>query len=111
MMMMNLFTSDPSVIFATTGSSRAGVMPCTYCGVTAASSITTPADFADAFSAALRMSSTTASRPTDMCLPGEWCGEARLLPEQLLLTSTPGEFVHRRVDLEHSARQDVPGSR
>ena len=66
MMMTNLLTRLPSAIFHTTGSSRAGVMPWTYCGVTAASSMTTPAVFALAFSAAERMSSTTASRPTDM---------------------------------------------
>ena len=72
MMMTNLFTSDPRAILPTTGSSRAGVRPCTYCGVTAASSMTTPAAFADAFIAALRMSSTTASSPTDMRVLFPW---------------------------------------
>ncbi len=65
MMMTNLLTRLPIAIFPTIGNSRAGVIPCTYWGVTAASSITTPAVFALALTAAVRMSSTTASKPTD----------------------------------------------
>src|SRR5215211_2318001 len=45
----SLFFSEPKAIFRTIESSRAAAKPTTYRGVTAASSITTPAAFAPAF--------------------------------------------------------------
>jgi hypothetical protein len=44
----SLFFSEPKAIFRTIESSRAAAKPTTYRGVTAASSITTPAAFAPA---------------------------------------------------------------
>ncbi len=45
----SLLKIDPRAIFQTIGSSRAAGRFCTYFGVTAVSSITTPSDFAPAF--------------------------------------------------------------
>ena len=65
-MMMNLLNRLPSAICLTTWSSRAGVKTRTYCGVTAASSMTTPAVLALALGAAVSTSSTTASKPNEI---------------------------------------------
>src|SRR5690625_3662178 len=47
-MMIALFTNDPRAMARTTGNSLLGVIPWTYWGVTAASSMITPVAFADA---------------------------------------------------------------
>ena len=57
-MMTSLLRSEPLAIRQIIGSSRAGVTSETYCGVTAASSITTPAAFADVFAVSAATSST-----------------------------------------------------
>ena len=48
-MKTSLLRSEPLVMRQIIGSSRAGVTPSMYCGVTAASSMTTPAAFEDVF--------------------------------------------------------------
>src|SRR5215208_229856 len=60
-MKTSLLRSDPIAIRLIIGSSRSAVIPCTYWGVTAVSSITTPAAFAVARPAAAPMSSTDAA--------------------------------------------------
>jgi len=59
--MISLFFSEPSAMRPMIGSSRAASNPWTYFGVTAASSITTPAALAPALAAAPAMSSTEAA--------------------------------------------------
>src|SRR6478609_7792337 len=56
-----LLRSDPIAMRLMIGSSRSAAMPWTYCGVTAVSSMTTPAAFAVARPAAAPMSSTEAA--------------------------------------------------
>ena len=53
----SLLKSEPFVIFQMIGSSRSGVKPVTYCGVTAVSSMTTPAALVLALPAAAATSS------------------------------------------------------
>ena len=60
-MITSLLTSDPFAMRQIIGSSRFGLMPVTYCGVTAASSMTTPAALAPALPVAAAMSSTDAA--------------------------------------------------
>src|SRR5689334_17295502 len=60
-MKTSLLRSDPTAIRLIIGSSRSAVIPCTYWGVTAVSSITTPAAFAVARPVAAPMSSTEAA--------------------------------------------------
>src|SRR5690242_5754099 len=60
-MKISLLRRDPIAIRLIIGSSRSAVIPCTYCGVTAVSSITTPAAFAVARPVAAPMSSTEAA--------------------------------------------------
>ena len=60
-MMIALLPSDPRAIRAIMGSSRDGSTPCTYCGVTAVSSTTTPAALTLARPAAAATSSTLAA--------------------------------------------------
>src|SRR5829696_10173272 len=60
-MMSSLLRSDPTAMRRMIGSSRSAVRPCTYCGVTAVSSTTTPAAFTLARPAAAPMSSTEAA--------------------------------------------------
>jgi hypothetical protein len=57
----SLLRRDPTAIRLIIGSSRSAAIPCTYCGVTAVSSMTTPAAFAVARPAAAPMSSTEAA--------------------------------------------------
>src|SRR6478735_11085994 len=57
----SLLRRDPIAIRLIIGSSRSAVMPCTYCGVTAVSSMTTPAALAVARPVAAPMSSTEAA--------------------------------------------------
>ena len=84
-MMSSLLRIDPIAIFFTIGSSRAAATPWTYCGVTAVSSITTPAALAVALPAAaltssmdaaaiLAMAATSSRRPNRPALirPGPW---------------------------------------
>ena len=54
----SLLIREPRAIFQMIGSSRSGLKPCTYLGVTAASSMTTPAVLEPASAAAAAMSST-----------------------------------------------------
>src|SRR4051794_22711896 len=58
--MNSLLRSEPTAMRLMIGISRSAAMPCTYCGVTAVSSTTTPAAFALARPAAAPMSSTDA---------------------------------------------------
>ncbi len=60
-MKSSLLRSEPTAIFLMIGSSRCGSTPCTYCGVTAVSSTTTPADLTLARPAAAPTSSTDAA--------------------------------------------------
>ena len=60
-MMSSLLRSEPTAMRLMIGSSRSGVKPCTYRGVTAVSSTTTPAAFALARPAAAATSSTEAA--------------------------------------------------
>src|SRR5919112_2897913 len=60
-MMRNLLRSDPRAIRLMIGNSRSAARLRTYCGVTAASSMTTPAALAPAFAAAVPTSSTDAA--------------------------------------------------
>ena len=71
----SLLSSEPRAIFLMIGSSRSAASPWTYCGVTAASSTTTPAAFIEARPAAAPTSSiddaasfasaaTSSNRPT-----------------------------------------------
>src|SRR3954449_5700937 len=60
-MKSSLLRSDPIAIRLIIGSSRSAVIPCTYWGVTAVSSTTTPAALAVARPVAAPMSSTDAA--------------------------------------------------
>ena len=60
-MISSLLRSEPQKIFLIIGSSRDGSAPETYCGVTAASSMTTPAALAPAFAAPAATSSSEAA--------------------------------------------------
>ena len=60
-MMTILLTNDPLAMRQIMGNSRFGSMPVTYCGVTAASSMTTPAAFAPALPVAAAISSVDAA--------------------------------------------------
>ena len=60
-MISSLLRSEPQKIRLIIGSSRDGSAPDTYCGVTAASSITTPAALAPALAAPAATSSTEAA--------------------------------------------------
>ena len=60
-MISSLLRSEPDGDRRMIGSSRSAARPCTYCGVTAVSSTTTPAAFALARPAAAPMSSTEAA--------------------------------------------------
>src|SRR5829696_4410185 len=60
-MISSLLRSEPIAILRMIGSSRSAASPCTYCGVTAVSSTTTPAAFTLARPAAAPMSSTEAA--------------------------------------------------
>ena len=82
-MMTSLLMREPRAIFAMIGSSRAGLSPDTYCGVTAVSSMTTPTAFEEAFTALeatssmdeavafarVAISSSRATSPPDMSFP------------------------------------------
>ena len=59
--MASLLIRDPAAILATIGISRAAGSPVTYFGVTAASSITMPADLPPALAAWAAISSTCAA--------------------------------------------------
>ncbi len=60
-MKSSLLRIEPIAIFLMIGSSRSEVTPCTYCGVTAMSSTTTPAALVLA-AADMRASTATSSR-------------------------------------------------
>ena len=72
----SLLRRDPIAIRLMMGSSRSAAMPWTYCGVTAVSSITTPAALAVARPVAAPMSSTEAA-----AIRGD-CGNVVKEPEQ-----------------------------
>src|SRR4051794_34822992 len=83
-MKSSLLRSDPRAIRRMTGSSRSAAMPCTYCGVTAVSSTTTPAAFALARPAAAPMSSTDAEAiRASVAMSSNSPNSPALMPENL----------------------------